>query len=255
MRYVSIDIETLGLDPEWCDTIEFGAVIDNLTSPLEELPRFHCYITRPGNKYRGEPYAMAMHSKILYRIANREHGFIYTPFDLLDEVFASWLEEHEILDKDDDSKKSISIAGKNFATFDLNFLKKMGFGKRTKYKHRVIDPGSMFLEADDSMVPGLQDCMARAGVEKPVEHTAVEDALDVIKCIRYKLCNGSTLQSVIENADPEKKKPKFDVYETTDGKLSCVAAFFSKDAAEEYVRGKMLEAGATGSCSYTIKPQ
>ena len=255
MRYVSIDIETLGLDPEWSDTIEFGAVIDNLTSPLEELPRFHCYITRPGNKYRGEPFAMAMHSKILMRIANREHGFIYTPHDLLDEVFASWLEEQGMLDKEDDSKKSVSIAGKNFATFDLNFLKRLGFGQKTKYKHRIIDPGSMFLEADDPQVPGLKDCMMRAGVDKEVEHTAVEDALDVIKCIRYKLCNGSTLQSVIENADPQNKKEKFDVYERHNEKLVCVATFFSKDAAEDYVRGKMLEMKVGESVSYTIQPQ
>ncbi|CAE7860239.1 hel308 [Symbiodinium microadriaticum] len=240
MKYVSIDIETLGLDPEWCDVIEFGAVIDDLASPIETLPRFHCYITRPGNKYRGEPYAMAMHSKILYRIANREHGFTYTPHDLLDEVFASWLTQHEMLIEGDPVRKSITIAGKNFATFDLNFLKKLGFGKLSHYKHRIIDPGSMFLKINDQMVPGLKDCMTRANVEGEVDHTAVEDAIDVIKCVRYKLWNNNRtdLQEVIESADPEKRPKKFDVFERVNGELTRVATFFSRIQAEEYIASK-----------------
>ncbi len=36
MRYVSIDIETLGLDPTCCDIVEFGAVIDDLESDSKE---------------------------------------------------------------------------------------------------------------------------------------------------------------------------------------------------------------------------
>ena len=33
-----------------------------------------------------------MHSEKLKRIANREKGFTYLPGDMLDEVFANWLE-------------------------------------------------------------------------------------------------------------------------------------------------------------------
>jgi len=184
MRYVSIDIETLGLDPDYCDTIEFGAVFDDLVSPIEKLPHFHCYITRPQNKYRGEAYAMAMHSKILFRIANRDHGFSYTPYDLLDEVFASWLKDQGF---GEDEK--IIVAGKNFASFDLNFLKKIGFGNKVNYSHRFLDPGSMFVTSYDNAPPSLKDCLMRAGINKEIDHTALADAVDVIKCIRYKLCN------------------------------------------------------------------
>lgn len=184
MRYVSIDIETLGLDPDHCDTIEFGAVLDDLVTPIEELPRFHCYLTRPDNRYRGEAYAMGMHSTIIKRIANRDHGFTYTPYDLLDEVFASWLTTQGF-----GNEEKIVIAGKNFPAFDLNFLKKIGFGNKTKYNHRFLDPGSMFLTHSDNQPPSLKECLYRSGVEKEVDHTALADAIDVIKCIRYKLCN------------------------------------------------------------------
>lgn len=183
MRYVSIDTETLGLDPRTCDVIEFGAVIDDFETSLEELPRFHCYLTKPGNLYKGEVYAMYMHSKtkIFERIAKREEGFSYIPSDLLDEVFAEWLESEGY----DFEKEKVIVAGKNFSGFDLPFLKSIGFGTKTKLHHRTLDPGSMWFDPlKDNAPPGLEECLKRAGIEKTVEHTSIEDALDVINCIR-----------------------------------------------------------------------
>ena len=182
MKYVSIDIETLGLKPNQCDIIEFGAVIDDFVSPIEELPRFHCYLTKPGDIYKGEVYAMFMHSKtgIFERIAKREEGFNYIPDDLLDEVFYEWLQDEGF----EPNEKAI-VAGKNFSAFDLPFLKTIGFGTKTRLHHRTLDPGSMWVDVvKDNNPPGLEECLKRAGIEKTVEHTAVEDAIDVIKCIR-----------------------------------------------------------------------
>lgn len=247
MRYVSIDIETLGLDWDWCDTIEFGAVIDDMTSRIEDLPRFHCYLTQPRNQYRGEAYAMAMHSKILYRIANRESGFTYMPAENLDKVFAAWLKDQGIGD-------SITIAGKNFGMFDLRFLEKIGFGNETKYSHRVYDPASLFAQMDDKKLPDLKTCLFRAGIDKEIEHTAVEDAIDVIKCIRYKVCNGS-LQTVIETADPENKTKKFEVYERlNDTSLGCVARCTTLEGAREYISQRKNATGPSKTSSnFTVK--
>lgn len=186
MKYVSIDIETLGLNPHTCDVIEFGAVIDDFKTPIEKLPTFHCYLTKPGNIYKGEVYAMYMHSKtgIFERIAKREEGFYYIPDDLLDGLFADWLYCEEEAFKEDEK---IVVAGKNFSAFDLPFLKMLGFGTKTRLHHRTLDPGSMWFDPlTDETPPGLEECLKRAGIEKTVEHTAVEDAIDVIKCIRAK---------------------------------------------------------------------
>lgn len=195
MQYVSIDIETLGLDPACCDTIEFGAVIEDTSDwkDFEALPTFHCYLTKPRNIYKGDAYAMAMHQKILKRIGDREEGYSYVPGDMLDEVFAEWLEDNHLLEEDENRpnhKKPIVVAGKNFDRFDLRFLEVLGFGRKVIMRHRTIDPGSMYFDPqNDEVPPGLEDCLLRAGIEKEVNHTAVEDALDVIKCVRAKQWN------------------------------------------------------------------
>ena len=43
MKYISIDIETTGLDPENCQILSIGAVIEDTLNqlPFEELPTFH----------------------------------------------------------------------------------------------------------------------------------------------------------------------------------------------------------------------
>ena len=189
-RYASIDIETLWLNPHTCDVIEFGCVLDNLQCrlPLDKLPQFHCYITNPDDHYQGEVYAMYMHSKnkIFERIAKREKGYSYIPGDLLDEVFAEWLTEQP------DQSEKLVVAGKNFQAFDMRFLRRLGFGTHTKLQHRTLDPGSMWFDPkiDLDVPPSLSDCLERAGEKGEVNHTAIEDALDVIKCIRAKYPRG-----------------------------------------------------------------
>ena len=69
MKYVSIDIETTGLNPDKCQIIEFAAVVDDLQDqqPIEKLPKFQTYIRH--ESYTGEPYALAMHSNIFKKLA------------------------------------------------------------------------------------------------------------------------------------------------------------------------------------------
>ena len=179
-KYVSIDIETLGLDEEYCDIIEFGAVLDDLETPLDQLPRFQTYLTKEDNRYRGEIYAMMMNAKIIERIALRTPHFNYMPADCLDESFAAWLKSHGV--------DEAVIAGKNFSGFDLKFLQKIGFGNHTKFHRRILDPGSMFYNPfTDEAPPNLKECLKRAGIDKDIAHGAIEDALDVLMCLRYNL--------------------------------------------------------------------
>ena len=69
MKYVSIDTETTGLNPERCQVIEFGAVIDDLSNPqpIVKLPKFQCYIRYP--EYKGSAFALQMNQKILKTLA------------------------------------------------------------------------------------------------------------------------------------------------------------------------------------------
>jgi len=171
--YVSIDIETTGLDPDTCQILEIGAVIDDWTTPVDELPVFHCYIDN--GEIVGQPYALAMNTNILRAIAERKGKHVAVVASCL----WNWLCANGLQQGPD------TFAGKNFAKFDLQFLKYLPGWDRLEICHRSIDPGMLFWNpAIDNGVPSTEVCMERAGLTGPVAHTAVEDAKTVVELIR-----------------------------------------------------------------------
>lgn len=176
MEYVSIDIETTGLDHQRCDVIEFGAVLSlDAIGSQDDSEMFHTYVlpNRDIGVYQGEPYALSMHSEILRRIAERNtdrYNFCQ-PHELLPK-FKSWLARHK-------KKLPITVAGKNFAGFDLRFLELIHREWKDVFRHRVLDVGPLFLEPGDKVVPDLKTCMQRAGLYGEVSHTALDDAVVV----------------------------------------------------------------------------
>lgn len=201
-KFVSIDIETLGLEPDVCDVIEFGAVIDDPAKPISQLPHFHCYVLPPKREvngkvyefYRGEPFAMQMHKDILYRIIMRkkdkEIGDKYTflePQNVGGE-FAAWLLNNGFPWKDKDEPVKIKVAGKNFEGFDMRFLRRLPrFHDFVTFHHRVHNPAQLYFDRKkDDDLPSLDTCLRRAGIDSKVTHNAVDDALDVIRCLRAK---------------------------------------------------------------------
>lgn len=187
MRYVSIDLETTGLDPEFCQIVEFAAMIDDLKNPrpLERLPNFHCYVMH--EKLVGQPYAMSMHPEIFRKIAvgDSSHNF-FQPHEVGYE-FSKFLESNGY-----SLGEKITVAGKNFARFDANFLDKLpDFNNHVNIHHRVIDPAILFWTPEDECLPDSKECLKRAGIDKKVQHLAMEDAADVISLVRIglrKLC-------------------------------------------------------------------
>jgi hypothetical protein len=180
MKYVSIDLETTGLDAEQCQIIEFGAVYDDLSKPFNVARRvFHRFVRHP--VYTGEPYALAMNQKILYTLAAGKDPDICDVKNLAD-VFHSWLYGFGM-------ELPIVVAGKNFAGFDKPFLRHVPFfNALNRLHHRCLDPGSMYFDPTrDEVVPSTQECLRRAGLDDTVSHTAVEDAMDVCRLIRWKL--------------------------------------------------------------------
>jgi DNA polymerase III epsilon subunit-like protein len=190
MKYVSIDLETTGLNPKTSDIIEFGAVLDDLENPrpIEELPRFHCYVIptpRPkGSYYIGEPYALSMHSAIFRKIANRDEGYNYYGVDLIMYYFRDFL-CHNGYTMNAKGRLVINIAGKNAAMFDVPFLKEhISNWQGVEFSHRVLDPAMLFLKISDNRLPDGETCKKRAGLEGLVSHTAIEDAIMVIRLLR-----------------------------------------------------------------------
>jgi len=190
--YVSIDIETTGLNPETCQVIQIGAVIDDYKTPIHQLEKFNCYIDH--DVFRGEAYALSMHAKIFRIIAETrikhqyvtlEDGSWVSVAKTAAHVFNMWLEKNGIHTR----LGKIIVGGKNFGAFDKGFLEKLPEWKETiRMKHRFIDPGSMYyVPGVDDGPPSTEECLKRAGLVPHVNHTAPEDAFDVVRLVRHKM--------------------------------------------------------------------
>lgn len=197
MKYVSIDLETTGLDPSYCQILEIGAVVDDNTEWPDRLshakthqafggrPFFHCYVLH--EQIVGTPFALAMNAEIIKKIAKpKDYGaFKFLNPEQAMSMFSDFIAEHF---PQKDFKKA-TVAGKNFSSFDRNFLARMPYGKMIldRFHHRVFDPGSMYFEPQDSELPNLETCLKRAGIGGEVTHNACEDAWQVIQVIRKKV--------------------------------------------------------------------
>jgi len=246
MPYGSIDLETTGLDPATCQTLEVGAVIDDWKTPIDQRPRFRR--VRIYDNVSGNPYPMALNASLLKSIANApkatpqpphhpvatwaEKCAIDRPLDsavvtlainnqpinwwnvpnkllaggfhpairdgLIDlaanppgtscfckpdelaRLFCDWLVAYSL------DPASVQAAGKNFASFDMQFLYRLpGFAGLVKFRHRVLDPAILYWRPlQDERLPDSKTCYERAGIDGKVAHTAVEDALAVVQLVR-----------------------------------------------------------------------
>lgn len=223
MKYVSIDIETTGLDPENCQVLSIGAVIEDTNNqvPIEDLPSFHVAILR--QRIEGEPYALNMNRDLIQDIVyyqtakdqDEKNDIVHlknmkfmTDLEAV-ENFYYWLAENGFVEFNDPSSGGtvtrrngilvpaitrgtkpirITAAGKNFSTFDLKFLEKLPRWKQLiKVRQRIIDPSVLFTDwFEDESLPTLGQCKERAGFEGTVAHDALEDCKDVVKLLRKK---------------------------------------------------------------------
>jgi hypothetical protein len=193
MIYVSIDLETSGLDAENCQILEFGAVLEDTNNilPLEDLPQFHCYLKHPGGNISGNIFALNLNAGIIANLKNEKDlkdKYQYLKPDELADAFLAWLKIQglEIKEKNGKFYTTITVAGKNFAGFDRKFLDKIpNFSKKIRMRQRTLDPAILFLDWKlDDAPPSLDECKVKAGIEGVVTHLAVDDAMDVIKLLR-----------------------------------------------------------------------
>lgn len=211
MRYLSIDIETTGINPDFCDIIEFGAIIEDTENQksYELAPKFHRYLKPPRPEgYRGETYAINMHAEtgiwkeinrieMLQAEGERNGGLmgqdaedikkLIAPRKLLHE-FTCWLIDngYENISKERGRAKvnlgNVTVAGKCFFAFDWNFLKPLFGGRICR---RCIDPAILWWEPTiDEKLPDTGACLRRAGIGSTEVHTSLGDAWDVIRLVR-----------------------------------------------------------------------
>lgn len=191
MIYTAIDIETTGLYPGTHQILEFGAIIEDMVTPIENLPTFHKYVL--SKSYNCQPTAIIMNIEIMKKINqydwmlpedDPQQPFPFVREDLLVGTFLKWLKSYGIIENEE-SPNAFNIGGKNVIGFDLPFIRKLPYGTKIRTKHRSVDPAILYFDPTrDADLPDLQTCLDRAGIEKIVTHTAIEDSIDVIKLVR-----------------------------------------------------------------------
>jgi hypothetical protein len=222
MRYVSVDIETTGLDPVNDQILSIGAVIEDTNNilPIEDLPQIHIVIMH--ERINGSLFAINMHKNLIadmikyqslkfdddkaeYSLKTKtkyvkedeavealfmfmfDNGFRPDKFNYLKNIQYQTVngKKYPVLNKSI-TKMYFNIAGKNFGTFDKLFLEKLPKWKLCfSPRSRLIDPALYFVDwKNDDTLPGLELCKDRAGCAGAVAHNAVEDAIDVIKVLR-----------------------------------------------------------------------
>lgn len=219
MIYVSIDIETSGLDHEKNKVLSIGAIIEDTEKKLtfEECPKFNAIVLQ--NEIVGSPRAITMNSEIINFMGRYIEGneevkeeckkvtmYEYFQKDEVIKEFYWWLDENglghgltnsggyvEIKDgkhrpamNNATKPITINVAGKNFGTFDKLFLQQLPWWQKLiKTRQRVLDPAILCIDwKNDQSLPNLTQCKERMGVEGIVTHNALEDAWDVIEILR-----------------------------------------------------------------------
>jgi len=189
MKYISVDVETTGLNPEKNQLLEIGMVIEDTQKPnehVDNLPK--CRILIPHKEYQINTYCMNLHRSLFIELdlvdwdRLKKEGFYRDDnknyYSLPDNVFsiiATWTNKHL-------GERKYVTAGKNFYGFDYNFLKPL-LGS-LKFHHRSLDPCTLFMQPEDKVPPDLAECCKRAGIDIQGYHTAVGDAKTVIHLLR-----------------------------------------------------------------------
>ena len=210
MIYVSIDIETTGLDENNCQILSFGAIIEDTKKklPFEEIPKFYAVI--PHKNLSGSPTALNMNKNLieiihLYNTENEqvingiedklklkfiENNNISKSFYrfLFDNGLSDYISEIPVAFDNNIKPIKFNVAGKNFGTFDKKFLQLLPWWKKLfVINQRILDPAILFTDwKEDETLPNLTECKKRAGIDGIVTHNALEDAWDVIELLRKK---------------------------------------------------------------------
>jgi hypothetical protein len=224
MKYLSIDIETTGLDSVFNQVLSIGAIIEDTENPLpfEQCPKFHVAILR--DQIVGSIYAINMNADLIETINSYQtavdqdekndivnytgmqfmkeedvalafYYFLYENGMSGWESFKMAVNENCWIEKNGKKypvigaiKKPavITVAGKNFGTFDKLFLERLPRWQQfIRIQQRIIDPSMYYINwKEDKNLPSLLTCKERAGIEGVVTHNAIEDAWDVIQLLR-----------------------------------------------------------------------
>lgn len=197
--YLSVDIETTGLNRQKSEVLELGLVADlGIGRSVADLPKYNLVLDNPFYEY-SEPFAMNMNARLIAAQVN--HEVVKTKPSEAFEIVIN-LTKHiakASLDWDNNNPnvqwkaEKIQIAGKNASVFDVPVLNQYFIRKGIDPKfleewqkycmHRFIDVGNLYARYF-GYVPDMNQVNHITG-RGPVRHQAMEDAIDNVFAVRY----------------------------------------------------------------------
>ncbi len=194
MRFFTVDIETTGLDPHKHGVIEFAAIYADLAGTFE--PKCFQRLIIPINM-TWDFYCLKLHAGLIQeidRLAAVKDPLVLASLDQVAVQFKNWMhEECEVpLSKKNirlDDKlvlERVTAAGKNFGSFDLQFLLHGSKEFETTFRHRALDPVMLYTAPEDVIPLDLAGCKLRAGLVPKVAHRALQDCWDVVDLLQKK---------------------------------------------------------------------
>jgi DNA polymerase III epsilon subunit-like protein len=173
--YVSIDIETTGLDRAKDQILEVAAVLlpEDATDPQAvcEFPYFHCAVRH--ERLSGSVVALSMNSRLVKRLSDIEKGkddgaIPWVWPSNLGPHFTTWLNSFGLT-----APRSLTPLGQNVGSFDMPFLRRLANFPDYRFHYRSCEVGSLF--ATRSKTPSLSSIAI--GFEIPGSpHEALYDA-------------------------------------------------------------------------------
>ena len=176
MQVVYIDVETTGLDPETCQVLEVGCLVDDLSRPFDPIT-WSTYVKH--DVIRGQIDALAMHASWIHKCKDGIYP-VQVCYSL-----SGFLAKHV-------TPGQCWLGGKNVA-FDIAFLAKLpGFkleGLRLtitdwKFRSRFVDPGMLFFK---NGIPSLQEICDQNGILYQA-HTVLGDCVATALAVMNGLC-------------------------------------------------------------------
>lgn len=174
-KYLSIDIETGGLDPKEYSLLDVAMVYYNSDEPNSLYKHISHYIKE--DTYRISPYCLSMHTANGLLITLAKKAVLYS--HQAESLFINFIDEHI-------GDEPYIIIGKNFGVFDCQWLKHYMPSLAKKLGHRFLDIGSLYITPKDEEIPDLEECLKRAGKKHKVNHTALNDAIDSLDLVLLK---------------------------------------------------------------------
>lgn len=204
--YLALDIETTGLDVEKSQVLQIGWVIDDGISPVGSLERGSVIVKRKTISY-GEPYALAMNQWLFQQMEMKTPKYPVKNFlrafyeDLQKAVLTTskLAYDFDVANGEKRPSERVQIAGKNAGSFDwpiiINNWKAKEFPShhnleelgqfQKKVDHRFIDVGGAFFDTFGKN-PGF-DQINKLIQYKDITHDALDDALNVVVALRYRM--------------------------------------------------------------------